>query len=187
MMSNSSQDTSSLMKKRPTLFLDRDGVINVDRGYVDTPDDFEFIPGAIDVIKAFKDNGWFVFVVTNQTGIAHGYYTEEDMLKVHAHMQAELIKAGTRIDKIYYCPFDIRAAISIYQRESSYRKPNPGMILKAMKEYPVDRDKSLLIGDKTTDVEAAKNANILGYQFMGGDLMTFVQKISPTVGFDLPA
>ncbi|MFC7291208.1 D-glycero-alpha-D-manno-heptose-1,7-bisphosphate 7-phosphatase [Hirschia litorea] len=162
---------------RPALFLDRDGVINVDKGYVDTPDGFEFIHGAIDTIAHFNAAGWYVFIVTNQTGIAHGHYTEADMFKVHAFMNAELAKHKAHIDRIYYCPYDLRGSVTRYCVESDDRKPEPGMILKAMRDFPVDAKSSILIGDKDKDLQAGKNANIASYLFNRDNLWDFVKTI----------
>ncbi len=163
--------------RRPALFLDRDGVINVDKGYVDTPDGFEFIDGAIETIAHFNAAGWYVFIVTNQTGIAHGHYTEADMLKVHAFMNTELSKKNAHIDRIYYCPYDIRGSVTQYCIESDDRKPEPGMILKALSDFPVDKQSSFLIGDKKKDLRAAQNAGIASYLFNSNNLWDFVTSI----------
>lgn len=165
----------------PALFLDRDGVINVDKGYVDTPEGFEFIPGAPETIAFFNKIGWRVFVVTNQTGIAHGHYTEADMFRVHAFMNSELSKHHAYIDRIYYCPYDIRGSVTRYCMESDFRKPAPGMILKAISEFSTNKKLSFLIGDKTTDVLAAKNANIQGFLFKEDNLLEFTQKIATQI------
>ncbi len=165
------------LPKRPALFLDRDGVINVDRGYVDTPDGFEFVPGAIETIAAFNKANWYVFVVTNQTGIAHGHYTEEDMFRVHAYMQSQLSKYNASIDRIYYCPYDIRGSVTRYCIESEDRKPASGMLRKAMKDFPTIKEASFLIGDKPTDITAAQGAGIKSYLFKENNLLEFVQSI----------
>lgn len=160
---------------RPALFLDRDGVINVDRGYVSTVEAFEFIEGAADCIRTFKQRGWFVFVVTNQSGIARGYYTEADMFALHAHMQAELAKAGAEIDRIYHCPFHAEGEVAAYRKDSLDRKPGPGMLLQAMADFPVRREASFLIGDKQTDIAAAHAAGVGGFLFTGGNLAVFAE------------
>ncbi len=165
----------AIVTLRPALFLDRDGVINVDRGYVSTIDAFEFIPGAADCIRTFKARDWFVFVVTNQSGIARGYYTEEDMFALHAHMEARLRAAGAEIDRIYHCPFHAEGELPAYRRASPDRKPGPGMLLRAMAEFPVRREASFLIGDKQTDIEAAHAAGVGGFLFKGGNLAVFAE------------
>lgn len=164
-------------QKRPALFLDRDGVINVDKGYVDTPEGFEFIPGAIKTIAKFNQANWLVFIVTNQTGIAHGHYTEADMFRVHAYMSSELSKQKAHIDRIYYCPYDIRGSTPQYAVDSYDRKPSPGMIIKALNDFGVDDQKSVLIGDKDKDLEAGKSAGITSYLFDEANLWTFVNDL----------
>lgn len=160
---------------RPALFLDRDGVINVDRGFVSTTDDFEWIEGAPETIAAFNARGWWVFVVTNQSGIARGLYTEDDMSSLHEWMCAELEAAGARIDRIYHCPFHADGTIARYRKDSYDRKPKPGMLLQAMTDFPVDKDRSFLIGDKPADIEAAKAAGVAGFLFSDGNLASFAE------------
>ena len=160
----------------PALFLDRDGVINVDRGYVHTPEAFELIDGAADCIRAFNDRGWYVFVVTNQSGIARGYYTEDDMHALHAHMASELdAAAGARIDRVYFCPYHAEGEVARYRKDSIDRKPRPGMLLQAMADFPVHREHSFLIGDKDSDLEAARAAGVAGFLFRGGNLAHFAE------------
>lgn len=160
---------------QPALFLDRDGVINVDKGFVRAVSDFQWIEGAASTIAAFNARGWLVFVVTNQSGIAHGYYTETDMHQVHAWMCAELAKSNAHIDRIYFCPFDENGTVPEFTRESFDRKPRPGMIIQAMTDFAVDKDRSFLIGDKETDIAAARAAGIPGFLFTGGDLARFAE------------
>lgn len=158
---------------RPALFLDRDGVINVDRHYIFRREDFEWIPGAQEVIRRFNAMGWWVFVVTNQSGIARGFYTEDDMQVLHDWMSAELAKAGAHIDRIYHCPFHEDGTIERYRRDSYDRKPKPGMLIRAMTDFPVIKERSFLIGDKQADLDAAKAAGVRGFLFTGGDLSQF--------------
>jgi len=160
---------------RPALFLDRDGVINVDKGYVSRIADFEWIDGAADCIRTFNERGWFVFVVTNQSGIARGYYTEADMEALHTWMVTELAKQGAHIDRIYYCPYHAEGEIAGYRKDSFDRKPKPGMLLNAMADFPVRKELSFLIGDKTADVEAAHAAGVGGFLFKGDNLATFAE------------
>lgn len=162
-------------KARPALFLDRDGVINIDKGYVSRIEDFEWIDGAADAIAAFNARGWWVFVVTNQSGVAYGYYGEAEMAKLHDWMTAELAKRGARIDRIYHCPYHIDGKVERYRRDSFDRKPKPGMLMQAMTDYPVIRERSLLIGDKESDLEAARAAGVAGFLFPGGDLAPFAE------------
>ena len=107
----------------PALFLDRDGVINVDHGYVSEIEKFELVPGIVDAIRRFNERNWRVIVATNQSGIARAFYTEKDMFTLHAHMESELADAGARIDAIYHCPFHEEGEIEEYRRDSELRKP----------------------------------------------------------------
>ncbi len=160
---------------RPALFLDRDGVLNIDRGYVARIEDFEWIPGAAECIRAFKARGWFVFVVTNQSGIARGLYAEDDMARLHDWMLGELASQGAEVDRIYHCPFHEDGEIARYRKDSFDRKPKPGMLLQAMAEFPVRRELSFLIGDKPTDIAAARAAGVAGFLFRGGNLADFAE------------
>ncbi len=160
---------------RPALFLDRDGVINLDRNYTYRIEDFEWIEGAAETIKAFNARGWWVFVVTNQSGIARGFYTEEQMEALHAWLHDELGRRGAKLDRIYHCPFHEDGTVERYTRASYDRKPNPGMIIRAMTDFPVIKEQSFLIGDKSADLEAAQAAGIRGFLFTGGDLASFAE------------
>lgn len=160
---------------RPALFLDRDGVLNVDHGYVARVEAFSWIEGARETVGAFNRRGWWVFVVTNQSGVAFGYYTEADMEAVHAHMRTELAAAGAHIDAFYHCPFHEEGLVAAYRKASFDRKPKPGMLLRAMTDFPVVKERSFLIGDKPTDLEAARAAGVAAFQFTGGDLRAFAE------------
>lgn len=167
---------------RPALFLDRDGVINVDRNYVYRVEDFAWIEGAADVIRRFNENGWWVFVVTNQSGIARGYYTEEQMQTLHDWLVAELDKRGAKIDRIYHCPYHEEGTIARYTKDSYDRKPKPGMLIRAMTDFPVIKERSFLIGDKQADLEAAKAAGVRGFLFSGGNLSQFADWVLADMG-----
>ena len=161
---------------KPALFLDRDGVLNEDHGYVSRWEDFRWIPGARETVAAFNRAGWLVIVVTNQSGVGRGYYSEADMHALHARMQADLAEAGGRIDAVYYAPQHPEAPVAAYRHpDPPLRKPNPGMILQALQDWPIDREASLLIGDKPSDLEAALRAGIRGVLFQGGDLKAFLE------------
>lgn len=149
-------------QRRPAVFLDRDGVLNEDRGYVGTIDRFAWLPGAVTGIKRLNDAGRAVFVVTNQAGVARGRYTEEDVGILHAHMQAELRAAGAHVDDFRYCPDHPDGTVVRYARASAWRKPAPGMILDVLEHWPLDRAASVMVGDKQSDVAAAEAAGIRG-------------------------
>jgi len=161
---------------RPALFLDRDGVINVDHGYVHRWEDFQWIDGAKEAIGAFNRAGWLVIVVTNQSGIGRGYYAEADMHALHARMVEDLAASGGRIDAIYFAPQHPEAPLETYRHpDPPDRKPNPGMLLKAFAEHPVDRERSIMVGDKPADLEAAMRAGVRGMLFTGGNLAEFLE------------
>lgn len=160
---------------RPAAFLDRDGVINVDRGYVHRPDQVEWVAGARETVRRLNDLGYRVVVVTNQAGVAHGYYDEESVHSLHAWMQEQLAGQGAFIDAFYYSPYHPDAKLAQFRIDHIDRKPGPGMILRAMSELNIDKNRSFLIGDKTIDIEAAQAAGIPGFLFSGGDLLDFLE------------
>ncbi len=136
------------------IFLDRDGTINIEKDYLYKKEDFEWEENAKKAIKIFKELGYKVIVITNQSGIARGYYTEEDLHKLHDYIQEELKKEGTEIDAFYYCP-NHEKGIGKYKEKSRDRKPDIGLFEKAKKEYGIDYQKSFMAGDKISDIEAA--------------------------------
>jgi D-glycero-D-manno-heptose 1,7-bisphosphate phosphatase len=163
-------------RRRAAVFLDRDGVLNHDDGYVGKRAAFRWIDGAQAAVKAINDSGAFAFVVTNQSGVARGFYGESDIVALHEELDEELAKAGAHIDDLRYCPFHEDGAVETYRRSSDWRKPAPGMILDLIGKWPVDRAASFLIGDKDSDCEAAAAAGIDGYKFNGGNLLEFLLK-----------
>jgi D-glycero-D-manno-heptose 1,7-bisphosphate phosphatase len=160
---------------RPALFFDRDGVLNVDVGYAHRVEDLRWTPGARAAIRSANDAGWWVFVVTNQSGIARGLYGLREMDQFHAAMAAQLAEVGARVDAVYSCPFHPEAVTPEWRHpDHPDRKPNPGMLLRAMADHPVDAGRSLLIGDKPSDLEAARRAGVRGVLYEGGDLSALV-------------
>jgi D-glycero-D-manno-heptose 1,7-bisphosphate phosphatase len=139
------------------VFLDRDGTINVEKDYLYQLHDFEFIDGVADAIRLLNDSGYFVVVVTNQSGVARGYYTEEDVELLHRHIDAELEKTGARVDAWLYCPHhpDGRGSYSL---PCDCRKPLPGMLKEAARRYDIDLESSVMIGDKLADIGAGISA-----------------------------
>lgn len=146
--------------RRPALFLDRDGVINIDHGHVHSADRFDFIDGVDALCRRFQATGYRIVVVTNQAGIGRGLYTEAQFLALTEWMMRRLADAGVTIDRVYFCPFHPEHGIGDYQRDSFDRKPHPGMLLRARDELGLDLRRSVLVGDKLTDIEAALRAGI---------------------------
>jgi len=138
-------------EKRPALFLDRDGVINVDKHYVASPDQVTFFEGIIPIIKFANDRNWPVIVLTNQSGVGRGLFSEEDLLKIHSFIEKEIENKGARIDDWFFCPYHFGGGVGEYKRFSFLRKPFPGMALKALEKHSIDINKSFIIGDKVTD------------------------------------
>lgn len=141
--------------KRKALFLDRDGTINIEKNYVYKIADFEFINGITDLIKGYQKQGYLIFIVTNQAGIARGFYTENDYAILTSWMLKQFEAKDIKITKVYHCPHHPRIT-----GDCNFRKPNPGMLLQAIGEYNIDPVNSVLIGDKKSDILAGENAGV---------------------------
>ena len=142
------------------LFLDRDGIINVDKSYLYKIEDFVFIGGIFDICKYYTKRGYLIFVITNQAGIARGYYSEDDLTKLHSWMIKEFANRDITITDINYCPHHHQKGIGRYKVDCECRKPKSGMIDELAERYSIDLSNSTLIGDKSSDIEAGKNAGI---------------------------
>jgi D,D-heptose 1,7-bisphosphate phosphatase len=173
-------------RERPAAFLDRDGVLNVDHGYVHRPQELTWIPGAVDAIKWLNDRGYYVFVITNQAGVARGYFTEDDVRRFHAHLAGELRGAGASIDDFRFCPHHPEATVTSYRATCHWRKPQPGMILDLLQHWPIVVHRSFVIGDKSSDIEAGAAAGLRGYLFSRGNLRDLVKSIDPSIPAQAP-
>lgn len=153
---------------RPALFLDRDGVINVDRGFVARRQDFEWLPGIFDVVRAARHLGYAVVVVTNQSGIGRGYYSEADFAEVTAYMRERFAAEEASLDAVYHCAFHPEAVEErLRHPDHPWRKPRPGMILAARDELGLDLPRSAMVGDRLSDVEAGAAAGVGALALVG--------------------
>jgi D-glycero-D-manno-heptose 1,7-bisphosphate phosphatase len=162
---------------RPALFLDRDGVLNVDTGYLVRPEAVRFVPGADAAVRYANRLDYKVFVVTNQSGVARGYYTEADVNALHAWMADRLSEAGARIDAFAYCPHHPEGTEPAYAVDCRCRKPKPGMIEDLVGAHGIDRTRSLLIGDRDSDLAAARAAGVAGHLFDADRLDLLVEAL----------
>jgi D,D-heptose 1,7-bisphosphate phosphatase len=180
---NDFQRAQSLLpqwQRRPAAFLDRDGIVNHDTGYVWHSDNYKWLEGSDRAIKRLNDLGYYVFIVTNQAGVARGLYQTADIERLHAYINKTLMERGAHIDAFYYCPHHPDFGDGEYRQNCACRKPNPGMMLQAMNEWPVDLSRSFMIGDKDTDMQAAEAAGIPTRRlFLSGSIESAMQEVAP--------
>lgn len=145
------------------VFLDRDGTINVEKHYIYRIEDFEFLPGTIDALRTLQDANYKLIIITNQSGIARGYYTEKDFQMLNEWMLSELAKRGVNIDKVYYCPHHPDAKDERYRISCKCRKPKTGLFLRAAEDYDLDLNGCFAIGDKIRDLSICEETDVRGY------------------------
>ena len=167
-----------LLGQQRAVFLDRDGVINVNHGYVHNTDNFEFIDGIFEVARAAHSSGYKLIVITNQSGIGRGYYSEQQFLELTEWMCNEFLDEGVPIEKVYFSPFHPNAGLGAYKKNDVSRKPQPGMIHQAQQDINLNLGSSILIGDKISDIQAGIAAGV-------GLNLLFRQKRPPNLS-DLP-
>ena len=149
----------------PAAFLDRDGVLNVDHGYVHRPEQLEWVAGAPESVRLLNEAGYRVLVITNQSGVARGFFDEAAVKSFHAHMQSVLAERGAHIDAFYYCPHHPEGTVKAFAMACSCRKPRTGMLERAASEWPIDISKSFFIGDNDADMAAATAFKVRGIKF----------------------
>ena len=165
------------MTQKPAVFFCRDGVLNEDRGYICRPRELTWIPGALEAIRILNGEGYWVFVITNQSGIARGIFSEEEVHDFHEFMMQEAKQHGAAIHSFYVCPHHPEGMIKKYSFLCNCCKPSPGLIEQACLKWPVDLKRSFLIGSVQRDLETAKRAGIPGYLFLDNNLCDFVQDL----------
>ena len=161
-------------RRRPAVFFDRDGVLNHDDDYVASVDRFRWIDGAMEAVRLANDLGYYVFVVTNQAGVARGLYDERAVTSLHCWISAQLREHGAHIDDWRYCPYHPEGTVESYRAVHGWRKPEPGMLVDLLESWPVDVERSILVGDKESDCAAARAIGIRPLLFRGGNLRDFL-------------
>lgn len=153
----------------PALFLDRDGVIHADLGYVHRPDQVQFVEGIFELVAAANRGGFRVIIVTNQSGIGRGLYSEGEFHEFMRWMIGEFACRGAAVDAVYHCPYHPVAGVGAYRCESEDRKPAPGMLLRAQRDHDLDLARSIMVGDQASDVEAARRAGVGTIVYVGAE------------------
>jgi D-glycero-D-manno-heptose 1,7-bisphosphate phosphatase len=156
------------LNPRPAIFIDRDGTINEDIGYVSSPDELIIYPWAAEAVRLINGAGFKAIVITNQSGVARRLYTEETLDAIHERMTSELAREHARIDAIYYCPHHPELGDERYRMSCECRKPGPGMLFAAAREHTIDLARSYVIGDKASDINLAARAGARGVLVLTG-------------------
>jgi D,D-heptose 1,7-bisphosphate phosphatase len=174
-------DELRALRGRRALFLDRDGVINIDHGYVGSHDRFEWMPGALEAIQHATASGFHVFIVSNQSGVGRGFFEPGAVETLLEWIADEARRHGGTIDDFRYCPFHPDATLPAFRALSDWRKPAPGMLLDLIRAWELDPERCVMIGDQVTDVRAAAGAGVAGYLFQGGNLLSFLRPILDSI------
>lgn len=161
---------------RRAVFFDRDGTLNVDTAYLFRTEDFRWTEDAPEAVRFANERGFLVIVVTNQSGVARGYFGEADVRRLHGWMNDDLARTGAHIDAFYYCPHLPGAAVAAYDVDCDCRKPKPGLVDRACADFGVDRAASLLIGDAPRDLACAAAAGVRGVRYEGGSLLALLRR-----------
>ena len=164
------------MKKKPAAFLDRDGVINYDYGYICNYKDFKFRPGVIKGLQYLCKKKIKIFIVTNQSGIARGFFTEKDLKSLHDRLKKELLRKKIKLDEIKYSPYHPKGIIKKFAKNHKSRKPNNLMINQLLKKWHIDIKKSFMIGDKLSDQKCAKKSKLY-FEFAKKNFFTQIKRI----------
>ena len=162
--------------RRGAVFFDRDGTLNVDKDYLCKTEDFEWLEDAPQAIRWANERGFLVIVVTNQSGVARGYFAEDDVKRLHDWMNEDLKRFGAHIDAFYYCPHLPSGSVAAYAVDCDCRKPKPGLVARACADFNIDKGASLLVGDKPRDVECAEAAGVRGVLYEGGSLAAMLER-----------
>lgn len=163
-------------KKNKAVFFDRDGTLNVDFHYLHRAEEFVWTPKAREAIKYCNDKGYKVIVVTNQSGVARGYYPESDVMDLYVWMNQQLARIGAHIDGIYYCPHHVDGTIPKYTRKCDCRKPSPRLLLNAEQDFDLDLPASYMVGDRESDMKCAESVGVTGVRYeVGSNLLELVQ------------
>lgn len=163
-------------RENKAVFFDRDGTLNVDTHYLHLAEDFIWTPEARQAIKYCNDKGYKVIIITNQSGVARGYYPESDITDVHVWMNQKLAAIGAHLDAIYFCPHYKEGKVLRYVRECECRKPSPKMVLDAAQDFSINLAESYFVGDSEKDMICAQRAGVKGLHYTGGSLLKLVQE-----------